>query len=363
MYPTTARFQAALPEPHRPVSEVLLFRTDGGVETLDHMGGTVSVDRRQDSRRTCSVTLPDPALIPRTAADKLATYGARLRLARGIEFGDGTSELVPLGVFRLDGASGDADEGPVTLTGKSLECVVRDDKFTTPYRASGTAVSAITALIVRSIPDAEVISTATDAAIGPRMFDVESDPWAAVTEIAAAIGAEVYADADGAFMIAELPDLLSAPVAWTVSAGEGGVYVKADRGMTSDGVFNGVLARGENAETGVGPVSSLVVDDDPGSPTYWSGAFGHRPVFYSSAALITTGQCTAAATLKLRSAKAPNASADISSLPNPALEPGDVIRVVYPDGSAELHQIASFSLSLEVGGDFTMRTISVKEDG
>jgi hypothetical protein len=131
--------------------------------------------------------------------------------------------------------------------------------------------------------------------------------------------------------------------------------------MTADKVYNAVMARGENTEANIAPVSVLVVDNDSGSPTYWSGPFGRRPLFYSSSVLTTTAACTAAATLLLRSATAPNASADISSLPNPALEVGDVLRVVYPDGSKELHQIASFSVPLDVGGTFTIQTISAKE--
>lgn len=231
-----------------------------------------------------------------------------------------------------------------------------------PYRATGQAVTAITALIQRSIPTAEIISTSIDAPIGARSWDLAADPWAAVQEIAAVMGAECYCDADGVFRIAELPDPATVEPVWTIAAGEGGVYISADRGMSLDGVHNAVLAYGENAESGTAPVSSLVVDGDPDSPTYWGSAFGHRPAFYSSATLITTGQCTAAATLKLRAAQAPNASADISSLPNPALEPGDVIRALYPDGLKEIHQVASFTVPLEVGGDFSLHTISAKED-
>lgn len=363
MYPVSERFLDAIVESHDPVTEVVLFRADGTVETLPHSGGTVTVDRGQQCRRTCSVTIADISLIPRAAVDKLSVYGATLRISRGVDYGGGQRELVPLGVFRLDEVGGDVDEGPVTLTGKSLECVVADDKFTSPYRATGTAVSAVTALIQRSIPDAVVITGAgvVDAAIGPRTFDVEGDPWAAVQEIAAAVGAEVYADADGIFTIAVLPDLLTAPVAWTISAGEGGAYIQANRAMTADGIYNGILARGENTESGVAPVQALVIDDDPGSPTYWHGPFKHRPDFHTSSTLITTGQCTAAATLKLRAAKAPSASADITSLPNPALEPGDVIRVAYPDGQKELHQVHSFGIDIGIGGSFTIQTISAKE--
>jgi hypothetical protein len=364
VYPVSARFLTAIADSHTPLFAVQVFLTTGDVDTLAITGGSVTVDRGQQVRRTCSVTIADTTLIPRTATDKLATYGAQLRVSRGVDYRDGSSELVALGVFRIDGVEGDIDTGPVTISGKSLECVISDDKFTTPYRASGMAVAAITALIQRSLPSASVITGATvvDAPIGARTWDVQGDPWSAVAEIAAVIGAEVYADADGVFVIAVLPDPLSVPPVWTISAGEGGAYVSATRGMSADGVFNGVLASGENTEANVPPVSALVVDSDPTSPTYWGGPFGRRPTFYQSATLTTTGACTNAATLLLRSAVAPNASANISALPNPALEPGDVIRVVYPDGTRELHQVQSFPVPLDYSGDFTLATISGKDD-
>ncbi|MFF1684578.1 DUF5047 domain-containing protein [Streptomyces sp. NPDC058254] len=356
------RFLARLAESHTPVTRVQLFRTDGSVIDIDHTGGSVSVDRSQSIRRSCTVTCADIALIPRTPTDQLAVYGARLRIARGVEYGDGTSELVPLGVFRLDSVDGDVTDGPVNLQGKAIECIVADDKLTTPYTASGTVVGAIKALIQRSIPDADVLSLITDAPIGSRAFDVEADPWAGAQEIAAAAGAEVFTNADGVFVIAALPDLLTAAPVWAVEAVEGGVYVSGNRAMTSDAVNNGVLARGENTSDNAPPVSYLATDDDPGSPTYWGGPYGRRPMFYSSSTLITTDACAQAAKLQLAKAKAPNASGDFSSLPNPALEPGDVLRVAHPDGVRELHQVASFSVPLDTGGDFPITTISAKED-
>ncbi|WP_328336721.1 DUF5047 domain-containing protein [Streptomyces violaceus] len=339
-----------------------LFLTNSAVIDLEHMGGSVTVDRSQAIRRTCTVTIADPSLIPRTPTDQLATYGARLCIARGIDYGDGSSELVPLGVFRLDDADGDVSEGPVTLQGKDLSAIVADDQFTEPFKVSGTVVGAVTALIQRSIPDADVISLVTDQPIGSRVYDVEADPWAGAQEIAAAAGAEVYPNADGVFVIAALPDLLTTPPVWAIEATEGGVYIKANRGMTSAGVKNGVLARGENASENVPPVSYLAVDDDPTSPTYWGGPYGRRPKFISSSAYTTLNACTQAANAELAKSKAPNASGDISSLPNPALETGDVLRVTHEDGSRELHQAAAFTVPLSEGDDFPISTISAKED-
>jgi hypothetical protein len=362
VYPVSDRFLARLAESHRPVTSVQLFLTTGEVVDVPHTGGSVTVDRAQAIRRTCTVTVADPTLIPRTAADQLAAYGARLRISRGVDYGDGTSELVPLGVFRLDSVDGDVSQGPVTLQGKGLEAVVADDKFTATYTATGTVVSAIGALIHRSLPTADVLSQITDIPIGSRAFDLKADPWAGCQEIAAAAGAEVYASADGVFVIATLPDLSTATPVWSIEAAEGGVYISATRAMSADKVFNGILASGENTADNVAPVSYLATDDDPGSPTYWAGPFGRRPDFYSSSTLITTAACMNAARLKLAQSKAPNASGDISSLPNPALEPGDVLRIAHEDGSRELHQAASFSVPLDTGGDFPISTISAKED-
>lgn len=363
MYPVTDRFLPRIAEGHTPVTEVLLFTTDGDVIPVEHTGGSVPVDRGQAIRRTCTVTSADVSLIPRTAADNALIYGARLRISRGVDYGDGSQELVPVGLFRLDSVSGDPSDGPVTLTGKSLECIIVDDKLLAPHRSTGTVVGAITVLIQRSIPDAQIASLIVDVAIGSRVWDVDADPWAAIQEIAGAAGAECYCSADGTFIIATLPDPLTTDPVWEVAAGEGGVYVSGNRGMSSDGVYNGVLARGENAADGAAPVQYLATDDDPGSPTRWNGPYGHRPKVYGSSLLVTVGLCQQAAQVQLIAAKAPNASGDFSSLPNPALEPGDVIRVIHPDGVRELHQVQSFTVPLDEGGDFPIATISAKEDG
>ncbi|WP_069751562.1 DUF5047 domain-containing protein [Streptomyces sp. EN16] len=362
MYPVTDRFLKTLPQPHQVVTQVQLIQTNGEVIDLPHTGGSVPVDRGAAIRRTCTVTSADLSLIPTNPADELLVYGARLRVSRGIDYGDGTQELVPVGLFRLDEIRGDVRTGPVTLTGVGLEAVLQDDRFREPWRASGSVIVAITALILRSLPDAQILPMIADVSIGPRTWDIEGDPWAAVQEIAAAAGAECYADASGTFVIATLPDAAAVNPVWSVEAGEGGVYIRGERGMSSAGVFNGVMARGDNTEAAGVPVSYLVTDDDPGSPTYWGGPYGHRVAFYSSSTLTTVGACRAAAQLKLAALRAPNASGSFTAMPNPALEPGDVLRVIHPDGLGEIHQVQSFTVPLNAGGDFPITTIGAKEN-
>lgn len=364
MYPApSSRFLPALRESHVPYTQVQLLRTDGVVTDLPHTDGSVTVDRGSSVRRTCSVTVPDVSLLPMTPTDQLAVYGARLRIRRGIIYGDGTIEAVPLGLFRIDRISGDPALGPVTIDGSGLEAVIADDKFLQPYTTRGAtaAVTAITGLIQDSIPGAVVVNWASDATIGTRTWDAQSDRWAAVQECATAIGAEVYADADGQFIIAELPDLLTAPVAWDIDAGETGVLISANRAFSRDGMYNVVVASGENSEDNAPPVTATASDTDPTSPTYVSGPFGRVPKFYSSATLINASLAQGAANKLLRDAIKPNATVSLTSLPNPCLEPGDVLRVTYEDGRRELQQVQSFTISLGLDS-ITIETIGGKQD-
>lgn len=365
MYPApSSRFIPALNYSHQVTTEVQLFLTDGTVQTLGHTGGSVTADRGQSARRTCTVTLADLSLIPRTPMDKLNVYGSQLLISRGIQFRDGP-ELVPLGRFRVDSITGDPDVGPVTISGTSLEAVISEDVLTAPttvHSATQTAVGGITQLIQETLPAAVVISRVTDQTVGTMTWDQQQDRWAAAQELATAIGAEVYTDAAGQFIIAELPGMTGDNVVWAVEAGEGGAYISADRGMSREKVYNSVTAYGENTVDDAPPVQATVEDTDPTSPTYVGGPFGRVPTFYNSATLTSIELCTSAAAQLLSTSLRPNASADITSLPNPLLEPGDVIRVVYGDGSRELHQIQSFTINLDTSGGFTLATISAKED-
>ncbi|MEU3826443.1 DUF5047 domain-containing protein [Streptomyces sp. NPDC029080] len=341
-----------------------LLRADGVVIDLPHTEGSVTVDRGNAVRRTCSVSVPDVTLLPMTPTDQLAIYGARLRIRRGVIYGDGSIEAVPLGLFRIDSISGDPAFGPVTISGSGLEAVIADDKFTAPYSTRGAtnAITAITNLIQSSMPGAAVANGgASDAAIGTMTWDAQGDRWAAVQECATAIGAEVYADADGQFIIAELPDLLTAPVAWDIDAGTTGVLISADRAFSRDGMYNMVVASGENAEDGAAPVTATASDTDPTSPTYVSGPFGRVPLFYASATLTTTALALNAAQKLLRDSVKPNATVSLTSLPNPCLEPGDVLRVTYEDGRRELQQVQSFTISLGLDS-ISIETIGGKQD-
>ncbi|MDI5968058.1 RhuM family protein [Streptomyces sp. SL13] len=105
--------------------------------------------------------------------------------------------------------------------------------------------------------------------------------------------------------------------------------------MTSDAVFNGVLVSGGNLSDNASPVSYLATDTGTASLTRWGGPFGQRLKAVSNSLCTTVGACQALAQATLRDALAPNIAATIGVVPNPALDAGDVVRVIH-SGDAQL---------------------------
>ncbi|MFD7646353.1 DUF5047 domain-containing protein [Streptomyces albidoflavus] len=364
MYPVSETFLRALTLPHQIVTRVdayyggALYRADIPIEA-----GSVTVDRGSKVRRTLSLTVADPSLLPWDALDPLAVYGQELVVSRGIRFTHG-DEMVPLGTFRIDEPEGDVHAGPVTVTGKTAEAAVADAIFMLPTTTRGynNMFEAISYLIHQVIPSAAILNaTGRNPTCPVATWDAGADRWDAVVQIATAMGAEVYVDPIGRFVIANRPDPLATPFAWDIAEGEGGTLVSASRRMSRDNVYNAVVVSGENTASTSAPVSAIAYDNDPTSPTRWGGPYGRVPKSYQSSLLLSQGDCQTAANYMIADLTAPNIQTSISSIPNPALEAGDVIRVSYA-GRKELHIAQSFSIPLTADGDFPITLRGGKED-
>jgi hypothetical protein len=99
----------------------------------------------------------------------------------------------------------------------------------------------------------------------------------------------------------------------------------------------------------------MAVDSGTQSPTRWGGPFGRVPKFYSSPFITTYSQAWAAAHAMLAKELGLPYSADFTAVPNPALEPGDPVRVSYP-GRAETHIIDRMTVPLTVGAPLAAST-------
>jgi Domain of unknown function (DUF5047) len=167
-----------------------------------------------------------------------------------------------------------------------------------------------------------------------------------VMELARAGASEAYFDADGNFVYDLVPG--TADPVWDVDAGETGVLVAAAEALARTGVYNGVLVEGQ-ATADAPPVTALVTDDDPVSPTRWGGPFGKVARIDTSTAVQTTGQAQTVAQAILDSQLGLARSLTLTEAPHPGLEAGDVIRVTFPDGRVELHVVDTVRLDLGTG--------------
>jgi hypothetical protein len=154
----------------------------------------------------------------------------------------------------------------------------------------------------------------------------------------------MYWDYRGIFKVEPPPD--PADIVTTLKTGAGGVLSTLSRTLSRDGIYNGVIASGEQLDDTIPPVSAMVVDSDPASPTYWFGQFGHVPRFFSSSFLTTGAQCQSAALSILQQSTGLPYGLDFGLVPNPALEPLDPVGMRYP-GRRERHVISQLVVPLD----------------
>jgi hypothetical protein len=206
---TSPEFARALVSSHVLVTQVDSLDPTGlyprGID-LPFSDGTIRVDANSRIRRTLDLEVPDPRWLPKAPDDALSPYSGRLRIRQGVRFPDGTAQLTPVGVFRVDSADGDELRGPINITGSSYEAFVIDDRFESPRQGSGPSCAAfIQTLIRETLPTAEVVVTATrDAPVPTSTWD--QDRWGAIEECATVIGAEVWCDASGRFVVSDVVD-------------------------------------------------------------------------------------------------------------------------------------------------------------
>jgi hypothetical protein len=373
MWPVSGRFLAAATSSHGMVVQADVSKGGRRLFTgLPVVAGTVAVDARRDVRRTVDLTVAprlrtgtydDVPALPRSPGDVLGHYGQQVTVRWGLRYPSGQVEWCPVGVFRIDEVSGSLlDQSAVRIRAVSREAHVVDDRFAAPRTVSGpSALALIEALIRETLPQAVVVPRVVrDRRVPPTTFD--EDRWAAVRTLAAGIGAVVYADPSGRFVIEPAPTLSSRPV-WTVAGGPGGVLVSADTSSSREQVYNRVVVRGDNPASGLDPVSAEARDDRVDSPTRWgdpdAGAYGRVTRFMYLPTVTTTAQALDAARAQLARSTGAAASVDLSTVPNVALEGLDVLDIVTGTGrerEVRRHVVDSARFGLTAGAPFTVQT-------
>lgn len=324
---------------------------------LNLLGGDVAFDPTAEVRATVDCTVE--AAWPSSTAAPLNIYGGyELFVEKGVVYGDGATEWVGLGYYRLDDLDQvDAPSGPIAIAAPDRMQQIIDERLPFPraFAATDTIRFVIETLVREVYPTAVVVLEGfnADAAIGVAQI-VEQDRYAFLIEIAKARGCTMFFDYAGRFVMRPVPELGGEPVAY-LTDGRDGVLVQVSRKLSRRGAYNGFVASG--AQVGdAPPVRELVVDDDQFSPTRWGGSFGKVPKFFTSEFIATEEQArTAAAAMRSRETGVPY-TVSFGQVPNAALEPLDPVGVRFSERGTELHVLNTLSIPLTANGVMTGTT-------
>lgn len=349
----STRFDIAVAESHTiaVVVDVLYNRLPVALG-LDVVSGTVTLDRTAGQRGRCDLTLAEPLMMPTATAGLLSPYGYELSIKRGITYRDGTKELMPLGVYPIQQSSVDGVSLTTSASGVDRSQLVADARLEDDYAIAagvdyGAAIQALVAAGVAGL----TYSFASTGYVTPALtFSAQADRWESARGMATAIGCELYFNGVGTLVLRPEPTFAGVPV-WAFV--EGGLLVSADLSLDRGDAYNRVIATGENTSNGT-VARGVWTDTDTASSTFYSGGFGHKPRFLSSPYIVSDAQALTAATAIGTAQKGVARSLSFTAIPNPALEPGDVITVRRTAmGLNELHLIDALTFDLSATGAMT----------
>jgi len=349
MLAVSDRFLAALRDSHAVSIACYLYPPGSSAGTEVAVNGGI-VDMNADSRilRQGSVDIAFSAEDPTTATlIQDLPFGGHVTLERGIAYPDGEVERVPLGWFRVESVVWSALQGQATLTLADRFAQVQDEPFTAPWSPVGLRPSnAVVALVQQVFGSAIAYHVLTNPASEPLMTAgtvYDQDRTQAISDLCQAVGAQCFFDALGDFVIR--PAVRSGPSVWTIDAGDRGVLTGATETLDRSSVRNGVSLRGQ-PDADQPPLYALAVYSNPTSPLRWGGPFGRVALIAESTAVTTQAQANAAAQSLLGLRLSLSRNLELAAVPNPALEPGDPVTVIFPDGRSEAHSLNEVHIGL-----------------
>ncbi|WP_031095475.1 phage tail protein [Streptomyces sp. NRRL S-15] len=343
------------------------WSNDGGA-TWNPAPGLGAAEVRPDRTAECRYSSSADLLGVPLGPSGVNSVVTQVRLWQGIQGPRMDVEWIPAGVYVVDRLTRTRYGASLELLGR--EDAIRSAQLPVPRTVGPDSAQALAqTLIGEALPGVPVawLPGVTPGTSVPA-FVVEEDRWGALsggtdnsgvgTGIAAALGAEVYADADGIMTFAPVPTLAD-PVAWRIPYGL--ALVQPAEQETAEGLVNlwAVSGDGGDGAEAVGPV--YVWDDDPNSLTY----AGPDPVGdplapqrtgltsvrirserYASALITDIGQAYDVGRARLADSLGIQASLSFTSACNPALTPGDVVEVEVRPGEWQRHIIDSCPYSL-----------------
>ena len=358
----------AVSGPHRGGGVAYVETWDAAVRVpLPIIGGSVTLDRTATTRGTCRLVVAPCDLMPPSGTSPTNTrplhpYGSHVIIGRSVN-----DTLICLGTFRIDNVSRDRATDQLTVTGTTFESWLADARFQqartfgAPGAPSLPGQAAVVArdLIIEAGCGWRVLTSSTALPVNYAL-ERTGDRREAVAGLADLLGAEVFADLDGAIVVAVAVDPATAPVRHDLTEGAGCVVTADVDVLDRRDLFDVSVAYNADlpdqawawATDQGSPIARLFAGPPPGPGVYGGGAFAQggvgKPFFYASPSLSSaTSRRSAAATVHTRRAM-PAARIAVECVPVPDLRPADIVTLTRDSGVQERWQVEVVDTPLDV---------------
>lgn len=345
----TARFDEAVASTHNLAVEVEVLENGISIASIKPNDGTITLDAQAGTRGSADLTFTaDDTLMLTDASDLLAPHGNELRVWRGIEYSDGITEGVSLGVFGIHDADPEDTGAEFTIPVVAYDRAQRvsEAKFEDDYTLAAGALftEAIEELVREAIPDVQIFFASTDATTPAVTAKRGEDRWEFVQGLAKAIGAELYFDHDGILILRPVPTAQGAAQIELVE-GTGGLLLRVGKHWSREEIHNRVIVTGGGLDSN--PITGIATDDNPNSPTYYYSKFGKKPYFYESDLITETVQATDAATGILQMMLGAEQQIDFGSIVDPRFRPSMIAQITREaSGIDERHVLDNVTIPL-----------------
>jgi len=322
----------------------LLVYDPGGISVIEEidlpiLDGSVNLSWSSATYASLSLDiavddLTASELVADDGSDKLAPYGNEIRIRKGVQLASGAESWADLGIFRIDRTtmSDSGGELSISIDGLDRSAAIIEAGFEQAFTIAsatgcGTAILSILAFEVDSGKfsyNASDFTKADEVTLPLLGFEAGDDRWDACQAIAeAASGSRLYFDGTGTLRLTS--PVPSALPLLEIAEGSDGVLLSASKDFSREGGYNRVEVRGESS--GNDPAYGEWEDTDPNSPTRYGGKFGRLTYRYSSEYITDDDQADVVAQTIGEQKKGTSQSISFTSLANPALEPGDTVRI------------------------------------
>lgn len=242
--------------------------------------------------------------------------------------------------------------GPsIAVNAVDLSRAVSRNLWQQPFTVAGgmNYGDAVRSMVLNRLPSQTEFSIASTTRTTPLLvygLTQGTDPWQDIQELSAAIGFESYFDARGVFVFRPVPDPRFGIPVWSFDDTDNPAIVDSKRQLSDEQTFNDIVIVGQSSSS-QNPVTAEAYDDDPSSPTYILGPYGRVSQRITMSQVNTEAQAQDAANATLYNSLGAAETVTIVVIPNPALEPGDVIAVTVPEtGTVGTFYINSMTTSL-----------------